>query len=135
MSTDGLVTAALLLGALALFMGLIWSMLAVNARAMAARGYAPFALPNVALLLIAHLLLLSALSDGLGPMLVGEPAVLSKTAVASLIIIAMGLLLVLRSGLIAGLYATLVMTALAPIVLFSLMFWQLAGTTSPGEPR
>jgi hypothetical protein len=125
-----LVTVVLLVGGLALFMTLIWSMLAVNARIVATRAYAPFALPNAALLLIAQLLALSALSGGLsvwvGALAAGDPAVLVKTGLAVLIVAGMLMLLVLRSGVLAGLYATLVMAVLSPVVLFSLLFWQLA---------
>jgi hypothetical protein len=138
MTSEILIPAAMLLGGLAAFMALIWSMLAVNARVTATHGYAPFALPNAALLLIAHLLFLSALSDGVrawtGALVAGDPVATVKTALASLIVVGMLLLLVLRSGMVAGAYATLLMTGLAPVVLFSLLFWQLArGGSAAGD--
>jgi len=140
MNIQILVTVALLFCGLALFMALIWSMLAVNARVMATHGYAPFALPNAALLLIAHLLLLSALSEGLsawvGAVSASEPAALVKTGLAGLIVAGMLILLVLRSGVLAGVYATLVMAGLAPVVLLSLLFWRLAriGPSAQDDP-
>jgi hypothetical protein len=97
-----------------LFMGLIWSVHAVDDYALGRFGYAPFALPNALFMLIPHALLIMAIQDG------GPRELLATAAGAGML----GMLLLIKhrtNGWLA-LYAAPILLLAAPVVLFTVMF-------------
>jgi hypothetical protein len=125
----------LLLG-FGVFMALIWSVHAINRSAARRYGYEPFSLPNAALMLVANLLLLSALAPA------GNAAYASATGPRTLVmlgvvaVLAAGLLVVIvrRTSLWYGLYAVALMAVGAIAVFPSLVFMHFAAAAG-GEPE
>jgi hypothetical protein len=111
-------TVLLVAGGFVLFMGLIWSVHAVDRYALARFGYAPFAPANALFMLIPHGLLIMAV-QGSGPR-----ELLATLAGAGMLVV---LLLVRQrtSGWLA-LYAAPVLLLAAPVVLFTVLFRRLA---------
>ena len=126
-----------LLLAFGVFMGLIWSVYAVNRVAARRFGYEPFSLPNAALMLVANLLLLSALrpvAESAGAVDGGGPRTAVMLGAAA--VIAAGVLVVIarRSNLWAALYAVTLMGIGAIAVLPSLIFMRIAIAPGADEP-
>lgn len=131
-----------LLLAFGLFMALIWSVHAVNRVAVRRYGYEPFSLPNAALMLVANLLLLSALAPGGdGGSASADAGLRSQVMLGAVAVLAAGLLVVIarRTSLRLGLYAVALMTVGAIAVFPSLVFMRFAaaaggGADTTGEP-
>ena len=124
---------AWLIVAFALFMAAIWSVHAMNRLAQARDGYQPFSLPNAALMLVANLLLLSAVSSqgdggrGLAGLFSGvEPVVSIKLAAAGVLSTFVFLVIARRTRLWIALYAVALMAVGAIAILPSLIFAQMA---------
>lgn len=100
------------------FMGLVWSVHAVDAYSLEHFGYAPFVLPNTLFMLIPHgLLLLASQGSGYRDLLV-------TLAGAGML----GVLLIIKArttGWLA-LYAAPVLLVAAPVVVFTVLFRELA---------
>jgi len=100
------------------FMGLIWSVHAVDAFGQARYGYAPFALPNALFMLIPHGLVLMTVQGG------GHRELLATLAGLGML----GLLLIVKqrtNGWLA-LYAAPIMLLAAPVVVFTVLFRGIA---------
>ena len=130
-------TALGLLVGFVLFMAVIATTDAVNRFALRHHGYAPFALPNAALMTIPCLLLLSALRP-----LAEAPGgvagfVVEADPEARIALVEIGLWALFTAGMIAllwwrtrawvALYAGLLLAVAAPVLLLSLLFKRLAG--------
>lgn len=125
----------LLLG-FALFMALIWSVNAVNRYAAARFVYEPFSLPNAALMLVANLLLLSALAPVSDPAAAQGAATAQWVKLAAALLISAGSLAIIarRTGVLIALYTVALLAVLAVAVLPSLVFMRLAGgAAEPGS--
>ncbi len=119
-----------LLVGFALFMALIWSVYAVNRTAAMRFGYEPFSLPNAALMLVANLLLLSALAPVSDPEVAqGAVSALWVKLGAALLIAGLSLVIIARrTGLLMALYTVALLSVLAIAVLPSLLFMGFAGS-------
>jgi hypothetical protein len=124
---DALLAAAGLAAAFGVFMALIWSLYAVNRHAARRFGYEPFSLPNAALMLVANLLLLSALAPG-----AADPGLSRSVMLGAAAVLALGMLIVIarRVGLWLALYAVGLMAVGAIAVLPSLVFTRVAGAAA-----
>jgi hypothetical protein len=121
-----------LLVGFALFMALIWSVYAVNRTAAMRFGYEPFSLPNAALMLVANLLLLSALVP-VSDAEVAQGAASAYWVKLGVALLIAGLSLVIiarRTGVLMALYAVALLSVLAIAVLPSLLFMGLAGSAN-----
>jgi hypothetical protein len=113
--------------AFGVFMALIWSLYAVNRAAARRFGYEPFSLPNAALMLVANLLLLSALAPASdvppADMLLRNQVMLGAAA-----LLALGLFAVIarRVGSWYALYAVALMSVAAIAIFPSLLFMRFA---------
>ena len=116
----------LLLG-FGVFMALIWSVYAVNRAAARRFGYEPFSLPNAALMLVANLLLLSALAPAadLPP---ADVLLRSQVMLAAAALLALGLFAVIarRANPWYALYAVTLMSVAAIAIFPSLLFMRFA---------
>ena len=126
--------------AFTVFAAVVWSVHALNGYAGERYGYEPFAAPNAALMCIPTLLLLSVLSapetapgsasatfSAQGPFLgAAIEAGRIKLMLAGAFVVGMLGLLSWRTNLWIGAYATLLMTAAAPVVLMSVLFQRLS---------
>jgi hypothetical protein len=133
------------------FMAVIWSVHSVNARSREKSGYEPFSLPNTALMLVANLLLLSALAPGgevgvEGSATAGldqpfDLALAVKLGAAGCIAAVTFWLIARRTGVITGMVAVVLLGALAVAILPSLIFMRIAGVAEAaaagedGEPE
>jgi hypothetical protein len=114
------------------FMAVVWSVHALDGYAQARYGYAPFALPNAALMCIPSLLLLSVLSAAPdAASLLALPATVDavgqvKLAIWALFLVAMLGLLAWRTNPWIGAYAALLMALAAPVVLMTVLFQRFA---------
>ncbi|MCG6943086.1 MAG: hypothetical protein LJE69_17785 [Thiohalocapsa sp.] len=121
----------LLLG-FGVFMALIWSVYAVNRAAARRFGYEPFSLPNAALMLVANLLLLSALTPAAqAPS--GDVALRTQVMLGAAAVLALWLFVIIarRSNGWYALYAVALMSVGAIAVLPSLVFMRFA--VAPAE--
>ena len=115
-------------------MGLIGSMRAVDRFALGSYGYRPFALPNLAFMLIPHGILAAWLGRTLTPVADAAlsappgPALLQWGAAGLGALMALGLFLILRGRTNAwiGLFAVGLMTGGASVLLLSALFLDLA---------
>lgn len=135
-----------LLLAFGVFMALLGSVYALNRAALRRYGYAPFSVPNAALMLVVNLLLLSALTPTQTAAHVGDPALRQAVMLGGAALLATGLLVVVarRTSVWLGLYAVALMSVAAIAVLPSLLFTRFAaaaeaadqaGTDDPGDHR
>ncbi len=131
----GLITLA---AGFALFLVIIATVGLADQYGLDRYGYAPFALPNVTLMLLPNGLLLTVLSrhpglPGLADALLRDrdPATLGMLAGATLVTLGMLGLLTRRTGPWLALYATGLMAAIAPVLLFSQLFRWFARTGDP----
>jgi hypothetical protein len=118
-------TFLLIVGAFLVFMGLIWSIHAVDGYASARFGYAPFALPNALFMLAPHGLLLMVIRGG------GHRELLATLAGAGML----GLFLLIRqrtSGWLA-LYAAPILLLAAPVAVLTVLFRGFAQGDGTGE--
>jgi hypothetical protein len=117
--------------AFAVFMALVWSVHRLNRYGSEHFGYEPFALPNAALMCIPSLLLLSAMPvlgglPALHDLFGGEASVAGiKLLIWALFLLAMLALLIWRTNLWVGLYAAVILSVAAPIVLMTVLFGRL----------
>lgn len=118
-----------LLLAFALFMALLRSIYAVNRSALRRFGYAPFSLPNAALMLVVNLLLLSALAPAEVTTDAAAAGVGQAVKLGAAGLLAAGLLVIVarRTSLWYALYAVALLSIGAIAVLPSLVFMRVAG--------
>lgn len=130
-----------LAGLLALFVAFLAVVGAVHGlnRLGAGRfGYAPLALPNAALMLVPHgllLALLSGLSQGVGPLTVfaeAGPTAWVLLGVGAAVVLGMAVLIGMRTRPWIGAAATLLMLAAAPVVIATVLFGRVAGAEGDG---
>lgn len=118
-------TVLLAAGAFLVFLGLIWSIHAVDGYALARYAYAPFALPNALFMLIPHGLLLMAIQGG------AHRELLATLAGVGML----GLFLLIRqrtNGWLA-LYAAPVLLIAAPVAVLTVLFRGFAQGGGSGE--
>jgi hypothetical protein len=118
------VTIFAVIAAFAVFMGLIWSVHRLDAYARTRYGYAPFALPNVLFMLIPHGLLLMAIQGGERQELLATLAGIGMLGVL--------ILIKARTNGWIALYAAPLQLVAAPLLLFAVLFWVLAGAERQG---
>ena len=124
-----------LLAGFALFMALIWSVYALNRLALERYGSEPFSLPNAALMLVANLLLFSALAGGGLAAGGGDPAAWVKLGLAAALALWMLVMIARRTRLWIGLYAVVLLSVGAVAILPSLVFVYLARAGDGMPPR
>ena len=118
--------------AFGVFMAALWSVYALNRLCTERYGYAPFSVPNAALMLVVNLLLLSVFSghpggQGLGEALTGtDGAALFKLLAAALLALGMLVIIGWRTRAWIALYAVPLMAVGAIAILPSLLFQILA---------
>ena len=123
--------------AFGVFMALIWSIYAVNRAAVRRFRYEPFSLPNAALMLVANLLLLSALAPAadLPP---ADVLLRSQVMLAAAALLALGLFAVIarRANPWYALYAVALMSVAAIAIFPSLLFMRFAARSGgvDGDP-
>jgi hypothetical protein len=126
--------------AFGVFMAALWSVYALNRLCTARYGYAPFSVPNAALMLVVNLLLLSVLSghpggQGLDEALAGTDWAASiKLLAAALLALAMLVIIGWRTRPWIALYAVPLMAVGAIAILPSLLFQILASAGDGPEP-
>lgn len=108
------------------FMGLVWSVHALDDVALARYGYAPFGMPNVLFMLVPHGLVLYAVQQG------GEGMEIPVTLAAAGLL-AMLLIVKMRTNGWIALYAAPAMLLAAPVIFFSVLFRSLARSGSGAE--
>ncbi len=131
-------TVIWLLAAFAAFMGMIWSVYALNRMSMMRHGSEPFSLPNAALMLVVNLLLFSVLSGGIAQsdavvsFAANDPAVLTKLGIAAALSLWLFVVIARRTSAWIALVAVPLMAVGAIAILPSLVFRYLA--LIDGEP-
>ena len=131
---SGLLSLLWLLLAFGVFMALLWSVYAANRAASRRFGYEPFSLPNAALMLVANLLLLSALTPAVQAP-AADLALRSQVMLGAAGLLALGLLVVIarRSSFWYALYAVALMSVGAIAILPSLVFMRIATAPAPAD--
>ncbi len=116
-----------LLLAFGVFMALIWSVYAVNRAAARRFGYEPFSLPNAALMLVANLLILSALAPD-ADVQPADMLLRSQMMLGAAALLALGLFAVIarRASPWYALYAVALMSVAAIAIFPSLLFMRFA---------
>jgi len=109
-----------IIGAFAAFMVFIWSVHAVNDHAAEKYGFAPFAMPNVLVMLIPHGMLLLAIRDG------GEQTQWFVT-LAGAAMLGMLLLIKAKTNGWVALFSAPMLLFFAPVLVFSVLFRGLSG--------